>query len=62
MQDFTAMLQGKTIFTQIDLIQGFHNIPVNNADIPKTAFITLFGLFEFLFMPFVLKTAPQIFQ
>ena len=45
-----AMLEGKTVFTKIDLIWGFHHIPVNKVDIPKTAVVTLFGLFEFLFM------------
>ena len=58
MQDFVAMLEGKTVFTKIDLIWGFYHIPVNNAGIPKSAF----GLFEFLFMPFGLKTVPQTFQ
>ena len=62
MQDFAAMLEGKTIITKINLLQGFHHIPVNKDDIPKTAVITLFGLFEFLFMPFGLKPAPQTFQ
>ena len=46
MQDFAAMLEGKSIFTKIDLILGFHHIPVNNTDIPKTAVVAVFGLFE----------------
>ena len=35
MQDRSAMLEGKTIFTKIHLILGFHHIPVNKADISK---------------------------
>ena len=62
MQDFVAMIEGKTIFTKIDLIKCFHHIPINNADIPETVVITLFGLFEFLFISFRLNIAPQTFQ
>ena len=56
MQDFATILEGKTIFSKIDLVRGFHHIPLAEGDIPP------FGLFEFLFMPFGLKTAPQTFQ
>ena len=46
-QDFTATLQGSTNFFKIDLVRVYHQIPVEPADIPKTAVATLFGLFEF---------------
>jgi len=50
LQDFTAALQGATIFLHIDLVWAYHQIPVAPDDILKTAIATLFGLFEFLQM------------
>ena len=60
--DFAAGLAGSTVFSQIDLVKGYHQIPVRAEDVPKTAIATPFGLFEFTQMPFGLKTAAQTSQ
>ena len=60
--DFTTNLHGKKIFSKVDLLKGYHQIPVAEGDIGKTAVITPFGLFIFPRTPFGLKNAGQDFQ
>ncbi|RUA04454.1 MAG: hypothetical protein DSY43_06235 [Gammaproteobacteria bacterium] len=50
------------VISTIDLTKGYWQIPLEISSIEKTAFITHRGLFEFLVMPFGLKTAPATFQ
>ncbi|CAK9813145.1 Transposon Ty3-I Gag-Pol polyprotein [Anthophora plagiata] len=51
-----------SVFSVIDLAKAYHHIPVAPEDIPKTAVITPFGLYEFTVMPFGLCNAAQTFQ
>ncbi len=62
MQDLSNGLDGCSIFSKVDLVKGYHQNPVAFEDIPKTAIITPFGLFEYLFTPFGLSNAAQTFQ
>jgi hypothetical protein len=61
-QDLNNRLAGCTVFSTLDLVKGYHQVPVAAADVPNTAIVTPFGLFEYVYMPFGLKNAAQTFQ
>lgn len=60
--DYSVQLQECTVFSKIDLIRAYHQIPVYQEDVFKTALTTPFGLFEFKCMPFGLRNSSQTFQ
>lgn len=60
--DQIARLHGGYYFTILDMASGFHQIPIEQESIERTAFVTPDGQFEYLTMPFGLRNAPSVFQ
>jgi hypothetical protein len=61
-EDNLNLLRGKKFYSSMDAINGFFQIPMKKSDIDKTAFVTADGLYEFLVMPFGIKTNSSCFQ
>ena len=60
--DCLDAVAGAKLFTSLDLTPSFHQVPIKEEDIPKTAFCTKYGLYEYLTMPMGMSNSPAALQ
>ena len=61
-EDIFSQLNGAKYFSTLDLCEGYHHIPLDKSSIPKTAFTSPFGKYEYIKVPFGLAQAPAYSQ
>jgi hypothetical protein len=61
-EDMFDQIKEVSVFSKIDLRSGYHQLKIRESDIPKTAFHTRYGLYEYIVMPFGLMNATTYFM